>query len=359
MKKSCIFLFALGLMTGCVSVPQETHTSFETITISQQTVTAPSRWSAVIRGKKDVNVCPRVGGNITEIYVVEGQAVKAGQLLFCIDDAHQRIALQHAKANLQAAQASEKNAAIEYESHQRLRERGIISEYLLRSAENNWHTAEAQVAQARAQVADAEVGMGHCRITSPVDGVVGDLPYHIGDQVAAGTVMTTVAGNEEMQVTFSLTETQVRGVVEEVGSLEKAIPYLPELTLLFKDGKEYDEKGKVTSFSGLVDQRTGAVTCYATFPNPKGVLFSGMQGTIVMPFEYPNAIVIPLSAIVRLQDKTMVYRVEKDSTATSVLVEIEELGDGKNAVLLNGITPGEQIIAKGAANVHDGQQVIY
>ena len=68
---------------------------------------------------------------------------------------------------------------------------------------------------------------------------------------------------------------------------------------------------------------------------------------------------VPLTAVVRIQDKTMVYKVGPDSLATGALVEIEELGDGKRAVILSGAEAGETIVAKGAANVHEGQQVLF
>lgn len=355
---SSVALFAI-LLTACAQVPEPVHTSYETIVLNRQDVTAPIRWSAVIRGKQDVNICAKTSGNIEEIFVVEGQQVSAGQVLFQFGNGRQRNELEIAQANLLAARAKERNAALEYESHKNLHAQGVISDFLLRGAENALQSAQAEVAQAQAAVGNAQIQLNDTRLTSPVSGVVGDLPYHIGDRLETGQVLTTIAGNRQMHVAFSLTETLVREIVEQVGSLENAIPQLPELTLLFKDGKEYEHKGRVTSFSGLVDQKTGSVTCYATFPNPKGILFSGMQGTVVMPYQYNQVMLAPLTSIVRLQNKTMVYRVGADSTATGVLVTMEELGDGKQAVLISGVEPGDRIVSVGAGNVHEGDQVIF
>ena len=109
----------------------------------------------------------------------------------------------------------------------------------------------------------------------------------------------------------------------------------------------------------MVDQQTGAVTCYVTFPNPNGELFSGMQGSVVMPVEWADVMLVPLTSIVRIQNKALVYKVGADSLASSSIVEIEELGDGVRAVIKSGAEVGETIVAKGAANVHEGQQVLF
>ena len=109
----------------------------------------------------------------------------------------------------------------------------------------------------------------------------------------------------------------------------------------------------------MVDQQTGSVTCYVTFPNPNGELFSGMQGSVVMPVEWKDVMLVPLTSIVRIQNKVLVYKVGTDSLATSAIVEIEELGDGQRAVILSGAEVGETIVAKGAANVHENDRVIW
>ncbi len=349
----------LSLFTGCVKMPEEQHTSYETITLKRETVTAPLTWSAAIRGTGDVSIVSRCTGTLNEIKVKDGERVKKGDVLFLIDSRIAENALVHAQADLQTAIANRDNARLEAESNKELADQGIISDYLLRKSLNVLQSAEAQVAQARAAVRDAELRLDYCTIKSPVDGLVGNIIPHVGDVIAEGTMLTRVAGVSEMEASFSLTESQVHAIVSELGSLENVLKIVPPLTLRFKDGSEYSEKGKITSFSGMVDQQTGSVTCYATFPNPKGELFSGMQGTIVMPVEWEDVMLVPLTSIVRIQNKALVYKVGADSLATGAIVEIEELGDGERAVILSGAEVGETIVAKGAANVHEGQQVLY
>ena len=361
MKKNLILLSLLSVcvLSGCVKMPEEQHTSYETITLSRENVTAPVSWSAAIRGTGDVSIVSRCTGTLNAIKVKDGQRVRKGDVLFLIDSRSAQNALVHAQADLQTAIANRENAQLEAESNKELAQQGIISDYLLRKSLNILQSAEAQVAQARAAVRDAELRLDYCTIKSPVDGLVGNVIPHVGDVINEGVTLTHIAGVSEMEASFSLTESQIHSLVSEFGSLDKVIKIAPPVTLLFKDGSEYKHKGKITSLSGMVDQQTGSVTCNVTFPNPDSELFSGMQGTIVMPFEWENAMLVPLTSIVRIQDKTLVYKVGADSLATSAIVEIEELGDGVRAVILSGAEVGEKIVAKGAANVHDGQQVLW
>lgn len=361
MKKNLILLSLLSVcvLSGCVKMPEEQHTSYETITLSRENVSAPVSWSAAIRGTGDVSIVSRCTGTLNAIKAKDGQRVKAGDVLFEIDNRSAMNNLEHAKADLQTAIANCENAKLEAESNKELAAKGIISDYLLRTSLNTLQSAEAQVAQARAALSTAQLQLDFCTIKSPVDGLVGNIIPRVGDVIAEGTTLTRVAGVNEMEARFSITESHVHALVSELGSLDALTKIAPPMTLRFKDGSEYSEKGRITSLSGMVDQRTGSVTCYVTFPNPKGELFSGMQGTVVMPIEMENVMLVPLTAIVRIQDKALVWKVGADSLATSAIVEIEELGDGVRAVVLSGAEVGETIVAKGAANVHENDRVIW
>lgn len=358
-QKTCLLIMALCMLVSCAKEPEAQHTSYETLTLARETVTAPMTWSAAIRGKGDVSIVSQCAGTLDAIRVKDGQSVKKGEVLFLIDNRTAVNALVHAKADLQTALANCENARLEAESNEELADKGIISGYLLRKSLNTLQSAEAQVAQARAAVRDAELRLDYCTIKSPVNGLVGNVIPRVGDVISEGTMLTRVAGVSEMEARFSITESQVHAMISELGSLDAMVKIAPPLSFRFKDGSEYSEKGHITSLSGMVDQQTGSVTCYVTFPNPKGELFSGMQGSVVMPVEWENVMLVPLTAIVRIQNKALVYKVGADSLANSAIVEIEELGDGVRAIIKSGVEEGETIVAKGAANVHEGQQVLF
>ena len=126
-----------------------------------------------------------------------------------------------------------------------------------------------------------------------------------------------------------------------------------------KNGTEYPHKGRVSSLTGVVDAATGSLACKATFPNPEGHLYSGIQGTIVLSFAEQNVMVIPQYAVVRMQDKSLVYKVKSDSTATAIDVTVADTGNGKDFIVTSGLKVGDKIVTTGASNVTEGQKVLF
>jgi membrane fusion protein (multidrug efflux system) len=115
----------------------------------------------------------------------------------------------------------------------------------------------------------------------------------------------------------------------------------------------------VTSATGVVNASTGTIALKATFPNPEGQLYSGIQGTVVMKFTEKNAIVVPLVAVVKLQDRQQVYKVKADSTATAVEVTTQDAGNGQDCIVVTGLKSGDRIVTVGANNVQEGQKVLF
>jgi len=237
-----------------------------------------------------------------------------------------------------------------------------VSSYMLNNSENSYKQAQAAVAQARAAVNRAKVNLGFCTITATVSGVIGEIPVRVGDQVSPMTQLTILSGNTTMYAEFSVTEAVVESMVQDgvKGSdVDKYLAKLPAATFVMKSGTEYPHKGHVVSVSGVVDATTGSLTTKVSFPNPDGHLYSGIQGTIVMPFAEKNVIVVPQYAVVRLQDKSQVYKVKADSTATAVEVTTEDTGNGKDFIITSGLNEGDQIVTNGANNVTEGQKVLF
>jgi membrane fusion protein (multidrug efflux system) len=206
------------------------------------------------------------------------------------------------------------------------------------------------------------VNLGFCTITASVSGIIGEIPVRTGDQVSPLTQLTMLSGNTTMYAEFSVTEAIVEAMVQEgmkATDVEKYIASLPAATFIMKNGTEYPHKGRVISLTGVVNAATGSLTSKMSFPNPDGHLYSGIQGTIVMPFAEKNVIVIPQSAVVRLQDKSQVFKVKADSTATAIDVTIQDTGNGQDFIITNGLNVGDQIVATGANNVTEGQKVLF
>jgi membrane fusion protein (multidrug efflux system) len=164
-----------------------------------------------------------------------------------------------------------------------------------------------------------------------------------------------------MDALFSVPESVLEQAVANgyEGKIEDALKLFPDVTFVMKNGTEYPHKGRVSSATGVVNASTGTIACKATFPNPDGQLYSGVQGTIVMPDNLKDVMVVPQAAVVRLQDKSLVYKVKPDSTATAVAVTYEDVGNGKDFIITSGLEVGDKIVTVGANNVQEGEQVLF
>jgi membrane fusion protein (multidrug efflux system) len=355
----------LGIMAGLVScgvdMPKVVNTSFETMVVEKQNITVPVKFSAKLKGEADVVISPQVSGQLLQICVTEGQQVKKGTVLFVIDSRNAQLDLEAAQANLQAAEAAARSAKLEYESNKNLFEKNIVSRYMLDNSENSYRQAQAAVSQAQAAVSRAKVNLGFCTITSPVSGIIGEIPVSEGLQVSPSTHLTIVSGNTKMEALFSVPESALEEAFAQgyEGKIEDAIKLFPDVTFVMKGGTEYPHKGRVTSATGVVNATTGTIACKATFPNPDGQLYSGVQGSIILPDELKDVMIIPQSAVVRLQDKSLVYKVKADSTATAVTVTYEDTGNGKDFIVKSGLEVGDMIVTVGANNVQEGQKVLF
>ena len=352
----------VGLTSCSVDQPQMTDSSFETMTVKKSDIELPYRFSARMKGQNDVTVTPQVSGQLMKICVTEGQQVKKGQTLFVIDSRNAQLELEAAQANLQAALAQENSAKLEYESNKNLFDKKIVSSYMLNNSENSYKQAQASVAQARASVNRAKVNLGFCTITANVAGIIGEIPVRVGDQVSPMTQLTMLSGNTTMYAEFSVTEAIVENMVKQgmkADELDDYIAKLPEVTFIMKNGTEYPHKGRVVSLTSVVNAETGSLTSKVSFPNPDGHLYSGIQGTIVMPFAEKGVIIVPQYAVVRLQDKSQVYKVQADSTATAVEVTTADTGNGKEFIVTSGLNEGDLIVTTGANNVMEGQKVLF
>ena len=363
-SKQILFMAAALVLTACgPSIPKPVQTSYETMTISKSDISIPLKFSATLKGTSDVTITPQVSGQLMAVCIKEGQQVKKGDVLFRIDSRNAELELESAEANLLAAKASESSAKLEYESNLNLYEKKIVSKYVLDNSENNYKQAQASVAQYQASANRARVNLGYCTISAPVSGVIGSVPVYAGDQVNTSTFLTMVSGNAQMYAEFSVSESVLEPETNKKDTVaeakERTLADFPDVSFLFKNGTEYSKKGRITSITGTVDRTTGALTCKATFPNPEGALYSGIQGTVVIPLAVKDVMVVPQNAVVRLQDKNLVYKVGTDSCAHSAIVETVNISSERDIVVTSGLEVGDVIVTVGANNVNEGQRVLF
>lgn len=359
-------LVAAMTVTACSSkgdskgdVAQQGQSAYQFMKVKKGDRTLNLSYSATIRGKQDVAIMPQVGGTITKVCVTEGQQVRAGQTLFIIDQVPFQAALRTAEANVQAAKAQLATAKLNYDSQKELFNQQVVSQHTLSTAENGYLTAQAGLAQAEAALVNARNSLSYTMVKAPANGQVGNLPYRTGDLVSPQipTPLTTVSDNSEMWVYFSMTENQFLNFTREYGSMSAAASQMPAVSLLLKDGTTYEETGKIESVSAVIDRSTGTVTCKAVFPNPNGLLHSGLSGTVQIPTLYKDVVIVPQSATVSQQDKYLVYQVGKDGMAEGTLVEVAPINDGKEFIVTKGLKEGDEILATGAGLVRPGTKL--
>ena len=362
MKKNKFLLFAAiaAMLTSCGGQQGKMgDNEFAVRTIETQSTELQTSYPATIRGVQDVEIRPMVSGFITKMYVKEGQSVKKGQVLFEINKVTYEAAARQAKAAVKSAEAQLNTSKLTYENNQKLFANNVIGTYELQSSKNAYENAQAALAQARANYASAKQNLDYCYVTSPANGVVGDLPYRVGALVSASSAqpLTTVSDINTMQVYFSMTEKDVLDMTKTKGGLHAAISEYPAVKLQLADGTTYNHDGKVAAVSGVIDQSTGSVSMRADFPNPEHLLKSGGSGSIVVPHTSSAAIVIPQDAVAQVQDRYFVYILGKDNKVKYSPVTVNPNNDGKNYIIESGLKVGDKIVVSGITTLKDGMQI--
>ncbi|WP_342986210.1 efflux RND transporter periplasmic adaptor subunit [Bacteroides thetaiotaomicron] len=337
---------------------QEMGQTLPVMVVSSRPVEFQETYSAAIRGRQDVDIIPQVSGRITRLCVKEGERVRTGQVLAVIDQVPYQAALRTARANVSAAQAKAETARIELQGKQALFDEQVISDYELSLARNQLAVALAELEQAKAQETDARNNLSYTEIKSPSNGVVGTLPFRIGALVSPGIAQpfTVVSDNSEMYVYFSVSENKLRQFRARYGSIDKMIAEMPEVSLQLNDGTPYGQKGYIETVSGVVNPTTGAVQIKALFPNPDRELLSGTIGNVILQGVNTDAILVPMTATVELQDKIITYRL-KNGKAEAAYLTVDRLNDGNYFVVKQGLSVGDTIITEGMGQVKEGMIV--
>ncbi len=362
MKKSSILLLAAMavVVSSCSkSGGLGSDNEYTVRTVSTQAVELQTSYPATIKGVQDVEIRPKISGFITELRVSEGQTVSRGQVLFVIDNETYKAAVNQAKAAVDAAEAQLGTAKLTYDNSKKLYENNVIGDYELQSAENSYTSAVAALEQAKANYASAKQNLDFCFVTSPANGVVGDLPYKVGALVSSTSTepLTTVSDINTMQIYFSMTEKDLLSLARGKGGVNTAIDDYPAIQLQLADGSMYELKGNVKTISGVIDAATGTVLVKSEFPNPEHVLKSGGAGNILVPYTNSDAIVIPQGAVSQIQDQYYVFVVGEDNTVTQTVITVDPNDDGKNYIVTSGLSVGDKYVISGVTSLSEGMEI--
>ena len=354
MKKMMMFAAVAATLVSCGGGggrPQFGDNEFPVTSVGTSSADMQSTYPATIKGVQDVEIRPKATGFITQINVKEGQTVGAGQVLFVIDNETATQQVRQAQAAVNTAQQQCNTAKLTYENTQKLHESHVIGDFELQTSQNSYEVAQAQLAQAQAALASAKEQLSYCYVKSPAAGVVGTLPYKKGALVSSQNVLTTVSNNSSMEVYFSVTEKAAMQL--QAAGLQS----LPSVNLKLADGSMYGHEGKVTKMSGVIDQATGSVQLIALFQNPERVLKSGGAGTIVIPRQATDAIIIPQSCVSEVQDKKFVYLLGSDNKVKYSEIKVDAQNDGNNYIVTEGLKPGDKYVTNGITKLSDGMEI--
>lgn len=208
---------------------------------------------------------------------------------------------------------------------------------------------------------NAKTNLGYTTVTSPVNGVVGSIPFRLGSLVSSATAepLTTVSSIGNVYAYFAMNEKALLNFTQSGSgaSLAQKIKQLPAVSLLLSDGSAYAEQGRIETVNGLINTETGSVNIRARFPNPKGIIRSGSSTTVRIPNEIKDGILVPQSATFELQDKIFAVTVGKDGKTKNVNITKLENTAGNYYVVTSGLKAGDQIVLEGVASLKEGSEI--
>lgn len=341
MKKVLLFtgLCAVLCHTSCTSKKTEKEEE------SKYTVTNPVRmdtsftkeYVAQIRSIRNVELRAQEKGFLQNIYVDEGQFVRAGQTLF-------KIMPKLYEAELQKAQAEAKAAEIELLNAKTLADKNIVSK-------NEQALAQAKLEQARAEISLAKTHLSFTDIKAPFDGTIDRIPKKLGSLIDEGELLTSLSDNSEVFAYFNVSEPeylQYQTNIKDRGD--------NTVNLLLADGQTLPYKGIIELIESEFNNETGNIAFRARFPNGDKLLKNGETGKVLMTVPMKNAIIIPQKATYEIQDKKYVFVIDKNNMVSSRNITISgEMPD--LYVVQSGLAETDKILLDGVQKVKDGDKI--
>lgn len=350
-----------GKMSGGKSTVSLALQEYLVFPVSPRPTTLFFEFPATIQGQQNVEIRPKIDGYVDMIYIDEGATVKKGQPLFRISAPQYEQEVRTAQADILIAEADVNAAGMQVSKVRPLVEKHIISKYELESAQYALQSRQAALAQAHARLANARTNLGYAAIESPVNGVIGSIPYKIGSLVSPGTAqpLTTVSNIGNIYAYFSVNEKDVLQFAKDTkgAALQDGLATLPPVELLLANGSELSEMGKIDAASGLINTETGSFTMRAIFHNPGRIVHSGSSGIVRIPQHVDSAMLIPQKVTYEMQGKKFVFVVDSTGTVRSTEIIVTAGDNGQYFVVNKGLSPGDRILLEGVSTLREGAAI--
>jgi len=343
MKKIVVLagLVALLYQTGCTPKKEVKEEA------GKYTVTSPLKidtsftkeYVSQIRSVRNIELRAQEKGYLQNIYVDEGQFVKAGQLLF-------RIMPKAYEAELLKAQAETKAAEIEVQNTRTLSDKNIVSK-------NELAMAQSKLDQAKAETALARLHLSFTQIRAPFDGTIDRIPKKLGSLIDEGELLTSLSDNSQMFVYFNVSEPEYLDYETNTKNRGNR-----KVGLLLANNQPLPYKGDVETIESEFDSETGNIAFRARFPNPNRLLKNGETGKVQMTVPLRNALVIPQKATYEIQDKIYVFVVDNRGFVRSRNITINgEMPD--LYVVSGGLKANDKILLEGVQKVKEDDKISF
>jgi RND family efflux transporter MFP subunit len=306
-----------------------------------------TEYLSILKSRHSAAINPQVEGQITRIFVKSGDRVKAGAPLLQIDPLKQEATVSSQEAAHAAQEANLRFAKVSLDRAQKLFEAGVTSKQELDNAQTNYDAAVAQLKALDAQVKQQKVELHYYSVSSPMDGIVGDIPVHVGDRVTVATLLTTVDEPGAL-------EAYIYVPVDRSRNLRLGLP----VQLLDENGKSLAQT-RVTFVSPQVDTETQTVLAKAAVPNTAAKLRIAQQVRAQVTWGVHEGPVVPVLSVVRISGESFVFVSSHESNGTFARQKVLQLGEplGNEYPVLSGLKAGEHVITSGTQFLQDGMPV--
>ena len=321
----------------------------QTQSVALMPVQQSSDFVATIKSRRSVTVLPQVDGNLTQILVKSGDHLKAGQLMMEIDTRRQQALVDAQKATENQKKALYDYNTIEIDRQRKLFAAGVTSRDALDQAEQSFNNTRADWEAAIATRKSLEEQLAYYRVKAPFDGVVGDIPVHLGDYVTSTTALTTVDENKDL-------EAYIYVPAERSSQVRSGLP----VQLLDADDKVV-ETTSVDFLSPQVDSQLQGILLKAPVHSTSDVLRSAQLVKARVIWKTAPQPLIPVLAVSRQGGQTFVFvaQAQKDGHFAARQTAVT-LGDtvGNSYAVLGGLKEGDKVIVSGTQFLVDNMPVL-
>jgi RND family efflux transporter MFP subunit len=353
-KKIALSIAVTGtlLLAGCgggakPAAPGMQAFPVKVITAQAQLVPFSTDYLATLKSRNAATLQPLVEGDITKIFVSSGQRVGAGTPLLEIDPTKQQATLNNQEAGLKSKQAIMLQASTDLNRKKQLFAAGVVAKADLDQAQNTYDAAKADAEASGAGIREQQVQLHYYTVRAPSEGVIGDIPVHVGDHVAATTMLTTVDTGGSL-------ETYINVPAEKSGALRMGQP----VDIVGDDDKTV--RTRISFISPHVDTDSQTLLVKTQLPNADKKFRNAQQVHARVVWSEKNAPVIPVTAVSRLSGKIFAFVAEGQGQQSVARQRVIQVGDliGNDYVVLDGIKPGDKIITTSVQMLVDGMPVV-